>query len=415
MRDIFLIAKREYLEQLKGKAFKITTILIPVIFAGIIGISLLASKNSGTGKHIVVAATDAKLADTVRTQLVDDKDAHMSVDVIAPATESDRQNLRGQVDRKEIDGFLWLTQATDGSNPTATFVARSSGDFATTGRLSDAVDHAILRERLMAHGIPSGDVESLTSSVKIETKQVKNGEEVTSSNLGTFFAAYIMAFLLTFTVMMYGMNVGRSVIQEKTSRIFEVMLSTVKPSDMLAGKLVGIGAVGLTQLAIWIVAAGLFSGTAMAASVMSGAFKIHIPALEIVLFAVYFLLGYALYSTLFAGLAATCESEQELQQYAPLAAVPVWLSFSMITYIVSNPNSFWSIAVSLFPPCAPIAMFLRIASQFPPVWQIAASLGLLIASVWLVVLFSSRIYRIGILMYGKRATLPEIVRWLRYS
>jgi ABC-2 type transport system permease protein len=215
--------------------------------------------------------------------------------------------------------------------------------------------------------------------------------------------------------MMYGMNVGRSVIQEKTSRIFEVMLSTVKPSDMLAGKLVGIGAVGLTQLAIWIVAAGVFSGSAMAASVMSGAFKIHIPALEIMLFAVYFLLGYALYSTLFAGLAATCESEQELQQYAPLAAVPVWLSFSMITYIVSNPNSFWSIAVSLFPPCAPIAMFLRIASQFPPVWQIAVSLVLLIASVWVVVLFSSRIYRVGILMYGKRATLPEMLRWLRYS
>jgi ABC-2 type transport system permease protein len=351
----------------------------------------------------------------VRTQLQDDKDAHMSVDVIAPATESDRQNLRGEVDRKEIDGFLWLTQATDGSKPTATFVARSSGDFATTGRLSDAVDHAILRQRLTAHGIPSGDVEALTSGVKIETKQEKNGEEVTSSNLGTFFAAYIMAFLLTFTVMMYGMNVGRSVIQEKTSRIFEVMLSTVKPSDMLAGKLVGIGAVGLTQLAIWIVAAGVFSGSAMAASVMSGAFKIHIPALEIMLFAVYFLLGYALYSTLFAGLAATCESEQELQQYAPLAAVPVWLSFSMITYIVSNPNSFWSIAVSLFPPCAPIAMFLRIASQFPPVWQIAVSLVLLIASVWVVVLFSSRIYRVGILMYGKRATLPEMLRWLRYS
>ena len=148
---------------------------------------------------------------------------------------------------------------------------------------------------------------------------------------------------------------------------------------------------------------------------MSGGLKIQISAIEIILFAVYFLLGYALYSTLFAGLAATCESEQELQQYAPLAAVPVWLSFSMITFIVSNPNSFWSVAISLFPPCAPIAMFLRIASQFPPTMAnrlidcAAASIGR--RRVW----FSSRIYRIGILMYGKRATVPEMLRWLRYS
>jgi ABC-2 type transport system permease protein len=215
--------------------------------------------------------------------------------------------------------------------------------------------------------------------------------------------------------MMYGMNVGRSVIQEKTSRIFEVMLSTVEPKDMLAGKLIGIGAVGLTQLAIWAFAAAIFSGSALAATLMTDNFKVQISVPQIALFAVYFLLGYALYSTLFAGLAATCESEQELQQYAPLAAVPVWLSFSMITFIMSNPNSFWSVAVSLFPPCAPIAMFLRIASQFPPIWQIVLSIVLLVGSVYFVIWFSSRIYRIGILMYGKRATVPEMLRWLRYS
>ncbi len=415
MRDILLIAKREYLEQVRGKAFKVTTILIPVIFAAIIGISVLASKNSGAGKHIVVASNDAPLASRVREKLLADKDAHLIVDVLAPAADSDRRQLISQIDQKQIDGFLWLTTDANAGNAKATFVSRSSGDFTTESRLSDAVDHSLVQQRLAAHGIPAGDVAALTSGVKIQTEQVKNGKEVGSSTLGSFFAAYIMAFLLTFTVMMYGMNVGRSVIQEKTSRIFEVMLSTVKPTDMLAGKLIGIGAVGLSQFAIWAIAAALFSGTALAATLMSGGLKIQISAAEIILFAVYFLLGYALYSTLFAGLAATCESEQELQQYAPLAAVPVWLSFSMITFIVSNPNSFWSVAISLFPPCAPIAMFLRIASQFPPIWQIALSLALLLLSVYIVVWFSSRIYRIGILMYGKRATIPEMLRWLRYS
>jgi ABC-2 type transport system permease protein len=415
MREIWLIARREYLEQIRGKAFRITTILIPLIFGVIIAISVFASKNSGSGKHIAIAANDAAFATRVREQLLADKNAHMTIEVVAPAADSDRQQLLARIDRKDLDGFLWLSSGPNDSNVTATYAARSSGDFTTESRLSDAVDHALMQQRLSARGIPAGDIDALTGKVNIKTEQVKNGKEVSSSNIGTFFAAYIMAFLLTFTVMMYGMNVGRSVIQEKTSRIFEVMLSTVKPTDMLAGKLVGIGAVGLTQLAIWAIAAALFSGSAMAASLMSGQFKIQISVIQIVLFIVYFLLGYALYSTLFAGLAATCESEQELQQYAPLAAVPVWLSFSMITFIVSNPNSIWSVAISLFPPCAPIAMFLRIASQFPPIWQIAVSLALLLLSVYIVVWFSSRIYRIGILMYGKRATLPEMLRWLRYS
>jgi ABC-2 type transport system permease protein len=414
MRDMWLIAKREYLEQVRGKAFKITTILIPVIFAAVIAISVLAGKYSGSGKHFVVAANNATLAEDVRAQLLTDKDADLHVDVLAPAADSDRQQLVDKVTQKQIDGFLWLVQDVNGRT-TAVYAGRSTGDFTTASRLSDSLDRAILEQQLTGHGVAATDATALTKGVKIKTRQVRDGKEVDSSTLGTFIAAYVMAFLLTFTVMMYGMNVGRSVIQEKTSRIFEVMLSTVEPKDMLAGKLVGIGAVGLSQLAIWALAAGIFLSTALAATLMTGEFQIRISIPEIVLFAVYFLLGYALYSTLFAGLAATCESEQELQQYAPLAAVPVWLSFSMITFIMSNPNSFWSVVVSLFPPCAPIAMFLRIASQFPPIWQIALSLVLLLASVVFVIWFSSRIYRIGILMYGKRATIPEMLRWLRYS
>jgi ABC-2 type transport system permease protein len=415
MRDIILIAKREYLEQVRGKAFKITTILIPVIFAVVIGISVLAGKYSGSGKHFVVASNSATLAEDVRAQLLADKDADLTVDILAPATDADRQKLIDQVSDKQLDGYLWLTEDGDTGKTTAIYAGRSSGDFSTAGRLSDSLDKAILQQQLTGHGLSADTAAALTKGVHIKTRQVRDGKEIDSSTFGTFIAAYVMAFLLTFTVMMYGMNVGRSVIQEKTSRIFEVMLSTVEPTDMLAGKLIGIGAVGLTQLAIWAAAAGIFSTTALAASVMTGELTIHISIPQIVLFAVYFLLGYALYSTLFAGLAATCESEQELQQYAPLAAVPVWLSFSMITFIMSNPNSFWSVAVSLFPPCAPIAMFLRIASQFPPLWQIALSLVLLLLSVVFVIWFSSRIYRIGILMYGKRATIPEMLRWLRYS
>jgi ABC-2 type transport system permease protein len=413
MRDIWLIAKREYLEQVKGKAFKVTTILIPVVFAAIFGVIAIAGKNSGVGKHVVIATADPTLAERVRSPLIADKDAKMIVDVVAPATEADHQRLLAEVDQKQIDGFLWLT--IDGGTANATFESRSSGDFATEGRLQSAVNRALVEQRLAARGIPASDVQELTKDIDIKTVQVKNGKETATNALSTFWAAYVMAFLLSFTVVMYGMNVGRSVIQEKTSRIFEVMLATVTPGDMLAGKLIGIGAVGLTQIAIWVTAAALFAGSAMGVRLMSGDMKIHVSVPEVVLFILYFVLGYALYSTLFAGLAATCDTEQELQQYSPLAAVPIWLSFGMIAFIVSNPNSVWSVAISMFPPCAPITMFLRLASQFPPYWQIALSLGLMVLSVYIVLWLSSRIYRVGILMYGKRATLPEMLRWLRYS
>jgi ABC-2 type transport system permease protein len=414
MRDIWLIAKREYLEQVRGKTFKVTTILIPVLFIAIFGVIAIAGKNSGVGKHVLIATSDPSLAARIRESLIADKDARMTVDVVAPATEADHQKLLDEVDQKQIDGFLWLETPAEGPVK-ATFESRSSGDFATEARLQNAVNHALVEQRLAARGIPSNDVQALMKDVDLRTVQVKNGKETVTNALSTFWAAYAMAFLLSFTVVMYGMNVGRSVIQEKTSRIFEVMLATVKPGDLLAGKLIGIGAVGLTQIAIWVGAAALFAGSAFGARMMSGDFKVHVSTAEIVLFCAYFVLGYALYSTLFAGLASTCDTEQELQQYSPLAAVPIWLSFGMIAFIVSNPNSIWSVAISMFPPCAPITMFLRLASQFPPYWQIAVSLGLMAVSVYILLWLSSRIYRVGILMYGKRATLPEMLRWLRYS
>ena len=184
---------------------------------------------------------------------------------------------------------------------------------------------------------------------------------------------------------------------------------------MLAGKLIGVGAVGLTQIAIWLVAGAVLLATPFAAATLSGDLAVHFSWVEAVLFPVYFVLGFLLYSSLFAGLASTCETEQELQMYMPLAAAPTWLSFAMIVLIMSDSNSFWSVAASFFPPTAPIVMFLRMASEIPPLWQFAVSIGLLVLSIALVLWVSSRIYRVGILMYGKRATLPELIRWLRYS
>jgi ABC-2 type transport system permease protein len=414
MRNILLIARREYLEQVRGKAFKVTTILIPLVFMGIMAVAILPGKYWGTGKHLAVATQSPALAERLRDQLTADKDAKMTVEIVAPVTDADRQRLHEEMDRKQIDGFLWVDVPANGQER-VTYVSRSAGDLTTEERLDNSVNHALLEQRLVNREIPAADVAPLTGDVDITTMLYRDGRELPSSALSTLFLGYAMSFLLTFTVVMYGMNVGRSVIQEKTSRIFEVMLSTVKASDMLAGKLIGIGAVGLTQIVIWIVLGALLFSSAMVTTWMAGMAKPQIPVAEIILLCVYFVLGYALYSTFFAGLAATCDTEQELQQYAPLAAVPVWLSFGMFMYILSNPNSIWSILISMFPPTSPITMAFRFTAQFPPPWQIALSLALMMVAIYIVLWLSSRIYRVGILMYGKRATLPEMLRWLRYS
>jgi ABC-2 type transport system permease protein len=415
MRNILLIAKREYLEQIRGRAFRLSTALVPLLFAVIMGIIYFSGRGIDSSKHVVIASSDAQLAADMRTQLLTRNDAKFVVEVIAPATAEDRAALVQQVKAKAINGFLWIETAA-GREPAATYVSTSSGDFITDARLGSALNRALVRERLAANGVQAGNVDALLKNVEIETRQVsKAGMEVKSNAMTSFYKGYLMAFLLSMTTVVYGLNVARSIIQEKTSRIFEVMLAIAKPGDMLAGKLIGVGAVGLTQIGIWTVAAAAIAGSALAAPILSGTLSIHFSWIEGVLFPVYFVLGYLLYAALFAGLAATCETEQELQMYTPLAALPVWLSFALIVMVVNNPDSLLSIAASLFPATAPIIMMLRMGSQMPPVWQFVASIALLVLSIWGVLWFSTRLYRVGILMYGKRATLPEILRWLRYS
>jgi ABC-2 type transport system permease protein len=415
MRNILLVAKREYLEQVRGRAFRLSTILVPVLFGVILGIFYFAGRNAIGAKHIVVASNDAALATAVRNQVQEHNQANSVTEVLAPASASDRAALVDRVRSKSLDGFFWI-DIEAGQPPKAVYESQASGDIITASKLESALNHAVIRQRLIANGTSASSVESLLKDVDVETLQIdKSGKEVQSNSVTSFFKGYMMAILLFMTTLLYGMNVARSIIQEKTSRIFEVMLASVKASDLLAGKLIGTGAVGLTQLGIWIAFGAAALTYPAAVAVLSGKISLHFSPLEGILFLIYFLLGYLLYASLFSGLAASCETEQELQMYTPLAILPFYLSIALITLVTSNPNSAISIAASLFPFTSPIIMMLRLGSQPPPIWQLAASIAILALSVWGVLLFSSRLYRVGILMYGKRATLPELLRWLRYS
>jgi ABC-2 type transport system permease protein len=415
MRKALLIAKREYLEQIRGKAFKMSTIGLPLLFAVIVGIGYFSSQGLVSARHLAIASSNPALAEAVRAQLVGGEGSKPTVKVVAPATPQQRAALIQEVRARAIDGLLTIATSTSGT-PIVNYFSPASGDFITVSRLKDAVNEGLVDEHLAQAGMSKTDAAELADGVTLGTYQVKqDGRIVKTDSEASFWKGYVMAILLSLTTMIYGMNVPRSIIQEKTSRIFEVMLATVKPGEMLAGKLIGVGAVGFTQIIIWLTAALGILATPFAAAALSGSYALHFSVAEGALFVVYFVLGYLLYSSLFAGLAATCETEQELQMYMPLAAIPTWLAFAMVVVTIRNSNSAWSIAASLFPPTAPVVMFLRMASEVPPAWQFAASIGLLIVSIWATLWFSSRLYRVGILMYGKRATLPELLRWLRYS
>ncbi len=415
MRNVLLVARREYLEQVRGRAFRMTTVGLPAVFALILGVGYLSSLGLGANRHMVVAAPNSALADEIRDQLVGDKAAKARVDVMVHPTEEQRAALVRAVQAEQLDGVLWV-EVVPGKTPTGSYISKSSGDFVTAGRLKSALTHAVIDERLIGTGIAPGDADNLVDGVPLATWQVKKDGSLVKTNAeASLWKGYVMALLLSMTTMIYGMNVARSIIQEKTSRIFEVMLAIARPGDLLAGKLIGVGAVGLTQIAIWLVAGTVLLISPLATAIMTGEFAVHFTWTEAILFPVYFVLGYLFYSSLFAGLAATCETEQELQMYMPLAAAPTWLSFALIMLVINDSNSFWSVAASFFPPTAPVIMFLRMASEIPPLWQLAVSIGLLAVSILGVLWFSTRLYRVGILMYGKRATLPELLRWIRYS
>jgi ABC-2 type transport system permease protein len=414
MRNMLLIARREYLEQIRSRAFRMSTIGLPVLFAAILGVAYLANQGMGSQKHFVIAAQNAALANAVRAQLLAEKEAQPTVDIADSSAPGTRDDLTQMVRNKSVSGVLFIN-SRDGELPTADYYSSSSSDLVTAEKLGEALDKGLVDTDLTAEGMQQASADAVVKGITVETFQVKKDSIVKSNALASFWKGYVMAFLLSITTLIYGMNVARSIIQEKTSRIFEVMLATVKPSDMLAGKLIGVGAVGLTQILIWVAAAAILLGTPLATAILTGQFAVHFTMTEAALFPVYFVLGFLLYSALFAGLAATCETEQELQMYMPLAAAPTWLSFALIFVIINDSNSVTSIAASLFPPTAPIVMFLRMASDIPPAWQFAVSIGLMLVSIWAILWVSSRLYRVGILMYGKRATLPEILRWLRYS
>jgi ABC-2 type transport system permease protein len=416
MREALLIARREYLERIRSRAFRVSTVLIPAAFGLIFGLGALSGKLGGGTGHLVVASNDAVLAESVRAELASARrSSALRIDVSAPVTEGELAALNPEVESKAIDGYLWLN-VQPGTQVEATYTSRGSADFAGRDRMQDAIGHALVREDLVKRGATSEEIGALLKNVDLKTLQVKNGNAVAADAGKSFLGAYLMAFVLYFAVVFYGVNVAQSVVAEKTSRVFEVLLASTKPESLMLGKLLGVGAVGLTQMAVWIAFLVLLSGSSLGMTLGQGGLAAFgVTPLRLVFFVLYFLLGFFFYSALSAGLGASVSQESEVQQFNMLLVLPQVIGLVLIVYILSNPGAWPVVLLSLFPPCTPIVMCLRMAAMTVPAWQLALSLVLMVLSIYGVAWVASRIYRVGILMYGKRPTLPEMLRWVKYS
>ena len=430
MHNILIIAKREYLERVRTRSFVMMTFLIPALMIGVSVVpTMLANRGSNEAKHMVVVAGDRDTAEQIRSRIEQRQDksartegtsgttrslppAHYTVEVSTNATDAERASLTEKVKSKQLDAFLWATPEAIAAKK-LDFVTFDVSNLIDNELLGEIVSDALRRQALKNKGLKENDIDAALEpvSVKAVSPLGKGAPNPKTMFLGTL--GFVMVMYMT--VLLYGINVMRSILEEKTSRIMEVMLSTASARDMMAGKILGVGAVGLTQVGIWATVAGVMSaGTIIAAaSQIKGLIS---PSL-LIYFGVYFLLGYVLYSTLCAAVGSMVNSEQEAQQMQFLVMMPMILAVIFIANIFQHPNSPIAIFGSLFPFTAPLVMFSRISMEQGQVpWpQIALSIVLMLATIYGMIWLCGRIYRVGILMYGKKPNLPEIMKWIKYA
>ncbi len=428
MKKLITIIKREYLTRVRTKGFIIGTILMPVFILGIsIVPALVTVITSEEQKTIAVIDFTQKAYEGLQRELDQTNDAGQRIYllkrlIVKPENlEPVKQELIKEVDQEKFFGILIIPPDVFETNRVE-FYAKNVSNFRQNQQIQDAVSRVIREIRIRQAGLDQELVESITREVNLTTFKIGPGGEKKEERGQTFIVAYILVFFLYMAMILYGNFVLRAVIEDKSSRVVELLVSSIDPFKLMAGKIFGVGAVGLTQFIIWALAAALimvYSGALLGLFGVDPTGK-NLPILELdmtilVYFVVFFVLGYILYATLYAAIGAMVNSEQEAQQLISPLILLLVIPMIMIAYIIGNPHTPTSIAFSMIPFFSPMIMFTRIVVDVPPTIEILVSIGILIASILLLIYLSAKIFRVGILMYGKRPTLPEVMRWIRQS
>lgn len=431
--QILTIARREYLTRIKTKGFWIATLVLPLAMAALVVLpSLFLARTKATHRMTIVDAVGG-VGDRVAAELAaaevtatagpvggiegdrEPETARFEVAVAAAEADAARQTaaLDARVLAGEIDSWIRLDAASLVAGR-VDYRAESVSNFLTQRRLERALSRVFAETRLAAEGYDAARVVELTQAVDLTTLKVTAEGTSEEEGMSGFLLAYLLFFLLYLVVAIYGGLVMNGVLEEKSSRIVEVLLATTTPKELLYGKLFGIGAAGLTQLAVWVAAIALLTAPGVASALAFGDGVIpQVAPMVLVHFLFHFLLGFFLFSAMYAAIGAATNSVQEAQPLTGIVVPFLIAPMLFMVTVINDPDSTLAVVLSLIPTFTPLLMMLRIAVKSPPLWQIA--LGYALTTLFVVALMAAcaRVYRIGILMYGKRPTFGELARWIR--
>jgi len=421
VRNVIPILKREYFTRVKTKGFWISTAILPIFIGAIMILPTLIAAMSKTSPEPVIIIDRAgdffPVLETVFKSVKDQSqlpplELYKGTEPIAQV----RKGLNDRAEKGEIQGYITVDQATLTSGE-ITYYARNPSSALSGGEtFRPRFREAVTRYRLTKLGLAGADVDIATKRIELDVLKATNDPKKEESGMAAFIVSFLMVMFIYFSLIFYGIYVLKGVLEEKSNRIVEVIVSSVKPFHLMLGKIVGIGAVGLTQIGIWVVFIVLFTAPQVLGLMSVKADMIpSISPMLIIFFPIYFVLGFLLYATIYAGIGSMFNSDEDAQQMVSAANMMLIVPIMLVGAVMKNPSGTMATVTSLFPFFSPIIMYLRIAVQTPPAWQIALSIVLMVGTIILMTWIVSKIYRVGILMYGKKPTLPELLRWLRYT
>ena len=427
MNKILLIAKREFLSRVQKKTFLLTTILLPLIIFGFYAMIIYFSVKSGDKTNIAVVDK----ANLFNGKIEGDNEVTFNfLQNETPASLSDK------VKSDQYSGYIYIPETTQLSKKDSIqVVTEKSAGLITRGNVQDLINKRLEEQRLLALNISKAELDSAQQAMKINFPTLSGSTGDDGKETVGYIVGYVSGFLIYIILFIYGTMVMRGVMEEKVSRIAEVIISSVKPFQLMMGKITGIGAVGLVQFLIWIILMVgtrflvlMFFPSLLGASdsmaemksvasdpgILQGLSSVDWPMI-IICFLFYFLGGYLLYSALFAAVgSAVNEDPQDAQSLMLPITMPIIFGIVIMTKAVNDPSSSLAVFGSLFPLTSPIVMIARVAHGVPdvvPYWQLFLSAGLLIIGFLGTTWLAAKIYRTGILMYGKKPTWKELIKW----
>ena len=417
MHKVWAVIRREFVERVRTRWFWVSAILGPVLFAGVIVFQIMQSLGGGVRDIVVVDSGNLGYGDKIVEALGASKTIRAIAITSAPGV---LDSLKRSVEAKQLNGFLLVNDSLP-SEGKAEYRA-STLSLQTIEELQRTLNRVVEKVRLEGKGVNPAVVDwAQALRVTLDQKKIARGE-ITTENAGqSFVLAYVMAILLFMAILLYGVNVMSSVLEEKTTRIIEVLVSSLRPFQLMLGKVAGAGAVSFFQFVIWGVSARLLIALRVPIARMLGANPAdamsislpHIPFATVAVFMAFFLGGFLLYSAMFAAVGAMSSNEQEARQAQQPVTYLLMISYFSIIGLTNDPASTFARTLSLVPFTSPIATPVRWTAGSMGMAELGLSLAMLVIGIVAITWVASRIYRVGILMTGKRPTMKELARWVR--